>query len=120
MSETSPDIGTINYTRDAAGQVTAIEDAKGQITRITRDALGRPTEIRHAADHEAYFQYNAAGDLVRIEDSSGAILYERDPHGRITGQDPGRQRQPQPTPAASRWSTATPTASSPASPTPAA
>jgi YD repeat-containing protein len=51
LSETSPDIGTLRYTRDAAGRVTATEDARGQITQITRDALGRPAEIRYATDH---------------------------------------------------------------------
>ena len=46
MSETSPDIGTIAYTRDANGEVIAIQDAKGQISRIERDALGRPSADR--------------------------------------------------------------------------
>jgi YD repeat-containing protein len=44
LTETSPDIGTIQYTRDGAGRVTAVQDARGQISQITRDALGRPAE----------------------------------------------------------------------------
>jgi RHS repeat-associated protein len=83
MSETSPDIGTIDYTRDAAGNVTSTKDARGQITSITRDAMGRPVEIRYAADHIATFAYNAAGDLMRIEDKSGATVYTRDAQGRV-------------------------------------
>jgi RHS repeat-associated protein len=86
MSETSPDIGTIEYTRDAAGNITSSRDARGQITSITRDAMGRPVEIRYAADHIATFAYNAAGDLMRIEDKSGATVYTRDTQGRVTGK----------------------------------
>ena len=86
MSETSPDIGTIRYTRDAAGNVIATQDAKGQITAITRDDLGRPTEIRYADHRIATFAYNPAGDVTRIEDSSGATDYERDTQGRVTSK----------------------------------
>ncbi len=84
LTETSPDIGTIRYTRDAAGRVTSTEDARGQITQITRDALGRPTEIRYAADHVVSYQYNGAGEITRIDDKSGATVYDHDNQGRIT------------------------------------
>ncbi|RYG14866.1 MAG: RHS repeat protein [Burkholderiales bacterium] len=84
LSETSPDIGTIRYTRNAAGDVLSIQDAKGQITSILRDALGRPTEIRYAADRASFFSYDAAGYVVRMEDGSGVTTFERDSMGRIT------------------------------------
>lgn len=83
MSETSPDIGTIKYTRDANGEVIATEDAKGQIARIERDALGRPTRIDYAANHSVFYRYSDAGFVIAIEDKSGTTTYTRDAHGRI-------------------------------------
>jgi RHS repeat-associated protein len=85
--ESSPDIGAMSYARDANGEVIAVQDAKGATSAITRDALGRPTEIRHAPDHVAYFSYDPqAGYLNKIEDKSGSTRYERDIHGRITAK----------------------------------
>jgi RHS repeat-associated protein len=86
VSETSPDIGTLVYQRDSLGDVVGIEDAKGQITTIDRDPLGRPREIRRADGQTASFQYNAAGDLTRIDDQSGSTQFERDAHGRVTSK----------------------------------
>lgn len=65
LTETSPDIGTLRYTRDSAGRVTRTEDARGQITQITRDALGRPTEIRYAADHVVSYPTRSSATSVR-------------------------------------------------------
>ncbi|CAN5408693.1 hypothetical protein BH11PSE7_BH11PSE7_24110 [soil metagenome] len=55
MSESSPDIGTVNYQRDALGNITQRTDAKSNVTTYKRDALGRPTAIQHAADHIVTF-----------------------------------------------------------------
>jgi RHS repeat-associated protein len=91
MSETSPDIGTVKYERDALGDVTKKTDAKGNIATITRDALGRPLSIQYAADHIVNYTYdsnsritgNQTGYLGKIEDKSGTTTYERDVLGRI-------------------------------------
>lgn len=86
VREISPDIGAMSYGRDVNGDVVVVQDAKGSISAITRDALGRPIEIRHALDHVAYFSYDQgqAGYLDKFEDKSGSTRYERDLHGRIT------------------------------------
>jgi RHS repeat-associated protein len=94
MSETSPDIGTVKYERDALGDVTKKTDAKGNIATITRDALGRPLSIQYAADHIVNYTYdsnsrisgNQTGYLGKMEDKSGTTTYERDVLGRITSK----------------------------------
>ena len=86
MSETSTDIGTVVYTRDANGDVTGIQDAKGNISRIERDALGRPTSILYAQGHEVTYSYDAAGHVIRVDDRSGSTAYVRDAQGRVLGK----------------------------------
>ncbi|UUZ65161.1 hypothetical protein LP417_11255 [Polaromonas sp. P1-6] len=88
MAETSPDIGSLSYQRNAAGQVIGQTDAKGNTRQITRDALGRPTEIRHSANHITRYIWDQGqvGYLSKIDDNSGSTTYERDPLGRITGK----------------------------------
>jgi RHS repeat-associated protein len=82
VSETSPDIGTIGYERDANGDVIKATDAKGNVATVTRDALGRPTQI-HYDDQTQVFNYNTAGHVVRIDDGSGNTAYTRDLQGRV-------------------------------------
>lgn len=82
MSETSPDIGTVTYQRDANGNVTATTDAKGNIANITRDALGRPIQIAYS-DQTRSFNYDASGNVIRIDDTSGSTAYTRDLQGRV-------------------------------------
>ena len=89
MVETSPDIGTISYQRNAAGEVTSRLDAKGNTTDITRDALGRPLEVRYSATNIARYTWDAGttgsqvGYLAKLEDASGTTAYQRDAFGRV-------------------------------------
>jgi YD repeat-containing protein len=66
VAESGPDRGNIRYQRDAGGQVVSVRDAKGQLTSITRDALGRPTHIGWADGQSAAFSHDAAGAIERI------------------------------------------------------
>jgi RHS repeat-associated protein len=83
MGESSPDTGQVTYQRDAGGNVVAATDAKGNTVQITRDLLGRPLEVRYAADHVAHYTYDAAGNVTHIEDRSGETVYQRDAQGRV-------------------------------------
>ncbi|MBC5764151.1 RHS repeat-associated core domain-containing protein [Ramlibacter albus] len=81
--ESSPDIGTLTLKRDANGDVIETTDAKGQVTRITRDTLGRPVSIRYHAGSTTTFTYDSAGYVAKIEDSSGTTTFTRDLEGRV-------------------------------------
>jgi RHS repeat-associated protein len=81
-SETSPDIGTTTYQRDRAGNVIASTDARGVTSRITRDALGRPVEVKYD-DQSQVYGYDAQGNVARIDDASGSVVYTRDAQGRV-------------------------------------
>ena len=87
VKETSPDIGSISYTRDANGNITASTDAKGQTTQIARDALDRPSQITLAAGQPAQttqqLAYDPAGNLNQVTDASGSTTYSRDTLSRI-------------------------------------
>jgi RHS repeat-associated protein len=86
ISETSPDIGRILYTRDKLGNVVFVEDANGRIARIERDALGEPVRIEYATTNVTSFEYDAARRVKRMEDASGTTTYTRDLLGRIIGE----------------------------------
>ncbi|WP_194792834.1 RHS repeat-associated core domain-containing protein [Caenimonas koreensis] len=85
LAEASPDTGTYTYQRDSNGQITAVTDAKGNTRTIIRDAAGRPTEIRHDAQHvDAYvWDGDQTGYLRSIQDSSGNTIFQRDNEGRV-------------------------------------
>lgn len=83
VREASPDIGSISYQRDAAGQVVQVRDAKGQVTRIARDPLGRPVRIEFADGAVTTFTYDAAGFVEEVQDSSRSTTFSRDPQGRV-------------------------------------
>ncbi len=90
LSETSPDIGTVITTRDAAGNPLTMQDAKGQLTSYQYDALSRITNITFADSKQHNYSYDgtAAGQqkgmLREMQDASGNTKYERDTFGRIT------------------------------------
>ncbi|MEC9398895.1 MAG: RHS repeat-associated core domain-containing protein, partial [Myxococcota bacterium] len=52
LTVTNPNIGSVNYTYDAAGNITHIEDARGAIERRAYDGLNRKVERWDEADRE--------------------------------------------------------------------
>nr|WP_255429311.1 RHS repeat-associated core domain-containing protein [Ramlibacter albus] len=82
LSESSPDIGALKYTRDAAGDVVTSEDAKHQVTRYERDALGRPVLVRWHDGTTTSLSYDSLGKLAAHQDPSGSTTYTRDLQGR--------------------------------------
>ncbi|MBX3271056.1 MAG: RHS domain-containing protein [Sandaracinaceae bacterium] len=68
----------IELHHDDAGHLEWARDACGRLVRFTHDGLGRLTEIKLPLMHERgwsvyrRFHYDAAGDLVAVEDATGA------------------------------------------------
>ena len=87
MSETSPDIGTIKYTRDAARRRHGIEDAKGQISAHRARRPGPAHRDPLCERPCGLLQYDAGRRLSAASKTSPAARrYERDAQGRITAK----------------------------------
>lgn len=93
IREASPDIGTVDYVRDARGLVTEKTDARGIVTQYTYDAGGRLTARTYPANsaENVAFTYdsiaggnNGVGRLTGVTDASGSSAYTYDEQGRIT------------------------------------
>jgi RHS repeat-associated protein len=69
--------------RDHAGRIVAWASPIAR-TRITRDAAGRPTVLEHDAGLPQRFAYSRGGRLLRAEQGSHAVVFERDGEGRAT------------------------------------
>jgi len=65
------------YREDAAGRLTQIIDAKGVITTLLYDGLGRRTRLTDPAVGERHFNFNAAGDETSWTSPSGAAVFVR-------------------------------------------
>ena len=59
VTSTDPDLGRWDYRYNRFGEITWQRDAKGQITTISYDLLGRPLQ-RHMPDKLDEFQYDSA------------------------------------------------------------
>lgn len=67
---------TTEYTYDAFGNQTEVEDANGHFTYTNYDTTGTyPTFIKNAKDHESYVGYDLG---------TGNLLYKTDPNGNTT------------------------------------
>ncbi len=82
IQESSPDIGTVTYLRDNAGNAVARTDANGNTTRYDYDALQRVTRVRYADDSSAILEYDARG-LVEMDETAVTTRLARDPHQRV-------------------------------------
>ncbi|MEK3824258.1 polymorphic toxin-type HINT domain-containing protein [Paenibacillus sp. FSL K6-1558] len=76
---------TYKYAYDREGNVTAVEDAEGNVTRFVVDALGRTTKTQYPDTTTANTAYNAVDRTVTYEDAAGNKTREtRDVLGRVT------------------------------------
>lgn len=97
---------TTKYDYDAAGRLVRTTDPLGQSVTVTWDAASRPAEVitarggriglSYTADGAlqtrsangtpvAAFEYDAAGNLSRVQDSTGAQHFSYDPQGQLSG-----------------------------------
>lgn len=108
-SWTGPDGAAVQYSRDAAGRITAITttagtttltyNARGELvsvvdpggtTNYARDLAGRPTTVTFTNGIALNNTYDTAGRIARITYTSATsttlldLLYTRDPSGRIS------------------------------------
>lgn len=80
-----PDQGKTLFERDAAGDLTALVDARGQRLEITRDPAGMP--VRFAWPGEAIsLVYDARGRTVKMENSVARIERSYGPTGLLVKQ----------------------------------
>ncbi len=81
---TGPDGETVHVTYDVRGQILRIENSAGEVVAFTYDGLERQTQT-DAAGAELRFDYDEAGNLVRIDAPLGYTRrYEYDALGRVT------------------------------------
>jgi YD repeat-containing protein len=87
IRETSPDIGTVDYLRDATGRVTQKTDGRGVVSRYSYDDAGRLTGILYpeAPAENVVYTYDATangnlgrGELTGVVDASGSSSYTFD------------------------------------------
>jgi RHS repeat-associated protein len=93
-AQTSPDTGTSQYTYDANGNVLTRTDARSKLTQYTYDNLDRLTRAHYATGTDSVFEYDGGatptpavtGELTKITDASGQVVYTYDSMGRKTGK----------------------------------
>lgn len=71
------------YDYDALGNVIQITDPKSQISNLQYDALNRLTSLTRP-DETINFSYDAAGNRLSMDDSTGTTSYEYDDLYRLT------------------------------------
>jgi len=91
VATVDPDLGRWVYNFDAFGEVVWQRDARGQITTIEYDVLGRPV-TRVTADKRTTWTYDqggfAKGAVSHIEASDGySDDYEYDRYGRVVQRE---------------------------------
>jgi RHS repeat-associated protein len=99
----SPDAGSQGFTVNAVGEVVSKTDARGATTLITRDDLGRPTQITYSdvgvlgspdgfapGIETQTFTYDACTNgierLCSMTDNSGTTTYTYDLWGRVASK----------------------------------
>lgn len=87
-SETSADLGWITTEYDNLGLPSQIKNSIGRSITITRDLLGRPTNLLFIGGKTTTLRYdladNSKGYLSEVIDRSGTTEYVRDAFGRVT------------------------------------
>jgi RHS repeat-associated protein len=90
ISEAGFDGRPLRFRRDALGRVTRIDRPAGRFTEYTYDALDRVTEVRYADGEIHRYRWRADGQMMRAENSSVAVVFERDALGRIVKEHQGK------------------------------
>ncbi|MFS2032753.1 RHS repeat-associated core domain-containing protein [Polaromonas sp. CT11-55] len=93
-AQTSPDTGTSQFTYDAVGKVLTKTDARGKLTQYTYDNGDRLTRVQYATGTDSVFEYDGGttptpavmGELTKITDASGQVVYTYDSMGRKTSK----------------------------------
>uniref|UniRef100_UPI00398BE0EF RHS repeat-associated core domain-containing protein n=1 Tax=Polaromonas sp. YR568 TaxID=1855301 RepID=UPI00398BE0EF len=93
-AQTSPDTGASQYTHDGKGNVLTKTDARGKQTQYTYDNLDRLKTVSYATGTGSVFEYDGGatptpaviGELTKITDASGQVVYTYDSVGRKTGK----------------------------------
>ena len=93
-AQTSPDTGASQYTYDGKGNVLTKTDARGKQTQYTYDNLDRLKTISYATGTGTTFEYDGGatptpaviGELTKITDASGQVVYTYDSMGRKTSK----------------------------------
>jgi len=65
VSSNDADRGAWTWTRNALGELTAVRDARGQVTRFTYDLLGRMTK-RRSPDGESTWSWGASASARNV------------------------------------------------------
>jgi YD repeat-containing protein len=79
--------GQTNFTYDAAGNLTGLQDALGNDTTWTFDGLGRVTQETNELSSSRYFVYDAASNLLRKTDRNNQVTrYQYDNLDRLTSE----------------------------------
>ena len=74
----------LSYTYNAAGDLTAMTDARGDVTAMTYNRLGRKKTLTDPHTGSWSYGYDPDGRLIRQKDPAGQlILYRYDALGRI-------------------------------------
>ncbi|MDR6720566.1 RHS repeat-associated core domain-containing protein [Paenibacillus sp. 2003] len=85
LAEEQTAVATYKYAYDREGNVTAVEDAEGNVTRYGMDAFGRTLRTQYPDETIATKVYNAADRTVIYEDAAGNKTREKqDLLGRVT------------------------------------
>jgi RHS repeat-associated protein len=93
-AQASPDTGASQYTYDGKGNVLTKTDARGKQTQYTYDNLDRLKTVSYATGTGSVFEYDGGstptpaviGELTKITDASGQVVYTYDSMGRKTGK----------------------------------
>jgi RHS repeat-associated protein len=89
QTESGFDSLTRRYLRDAAGRITEVKRPSNRFSKYDYDARGRVTEVNHSDGTWERFAYRADGELMEATNTHVAVLFERDPLGRVLKENQG-------------------------------